>query len=113
LKIGELEYEPCGHTSHWTCIPPRKADPNIIYRNDIEQMMIDQFKKRNLIQRIKSAVLNWRLLNGEDQMTRLFARLFWYLIVVPMFVIGFLLIAPFFLIAIAFKSIFLWAEKNK
>ncbi len=31
MRIKDLEYEPCGHTSHWTCIPPRPARKDVLY----------------------------------------------------------------------------------
>lgn len=31
MRIDDKEYEPCGHTSHWSCIPPRPARKDVIY----------------------------------------------------------------------------------
>ena len=31
MRVGDLEYEPCGHASHFTCIPPRAARRDVIY----------------------------------------------------------------------------------
>lgn len=46
MKVGDLEFEPCGHTSHYTCIPPRPARADVVYA---KEDLIDEAYERGLV----------------------------------------------------------------
>lgn len=49
MKIGNKVYERCGHTAHYTCIPPRAPKEGEIFAEDLLEEKNDEITYMHLI----------------------------------------------------------------